>query len=91
MVERVAAVASAAFTVVLLPHAVGDWPRLITLLLCCLALVWLFACSSVYHIVSWSPSTRPPMRQNPAPVRRAARSAVDPAPLHATRPSRKAA
>ena len=51
-----AAVASAIFAVVLLPHAVGDWPRLTTLLLYCLALLWLFACSSVYHIVTWSPS-----------------------------------
>lgn len=51
----VAALAAAVFTVVLLPHAVGDWPRLTTLLYC-LALVWLFACSSVYHIVTWSPS-----------------------------------
>ena len=53
--NMVAAVAAAVFTVVLLPHAVGDWPRLTTLLLYCLALVWLFACSSAYHIVTWSP------------------------------------
>jgi channel protein (hemolysin III family) len=48
----VAALAAAVFTVVLLLHADGDWPRLITLLLYCLALVWLFACSSVYHIAT---------------------------------------
>jgi hemolysin III len=52
----VAAVGAAAFTVVLLPHAVGDWLRLTTLLLYCLASVWLFAWSAIYHVVTWSPS-----------------------------------
>ena len=37
----------------------------------------------------WSPSTRPPTRQNPADAHRGARSDVGPAQLHATRPSKR--
>ena len=54
--HAVAAVAAAVFTLALVPHAVGDWSRLTTLLLYCLASVWLFACSAIYHVVTWSPS-----------------------------------
>lgn len=51
-----AAGAAAIFAVMLLPHAAGDWLRFTTLSVYCLALVWLFACSSIYNMVPWSPS-----------------------------------
>jgi hemolysin III len=53
--HAVAAMAAAVFGLALVPHAGGDWSRLTTLLLYCLASVWLFACSAVYHLVTWSP------------------------------------
>jgi predicted membrane channel-forming protein YqfA (hemolysin III family) len=46
------AVAAAIFTLALVSHVVGDWPRLTTLLLYCLVLVWLFGCSAIYHVVT---------------------------------------
>jgi hemolysin III len=54
--HAVAGVVAAGFTLALVPYVVGDWLRLTTLLLYGLASVWLFACSAVYHIVTWSPS-----------------------------------
>ena len=53
--NAMAAVAAAIFTLALVPQRVGDWSRLATLLLYSLASVWLFACSAIYHVVTWSP------------------------------------
>ena len=57
-----AAIAAAVYAVMLLPLAGGDWLRLTTLSVYCVALVWLFACSAVYHILAWSPSRRKLLR-----------------------------
>jgi len=53
--HAVAAGAAAVFTVMVVPHAVGDWLRLTTLTVYCLAQVWLFACSAIYHVLPWPP------------------------------------
>jgi hemolysin III len=53
-----AAVAASIFTVALVARCIGDTPMLSTMLLYGLSSVWLFACSAVYHIVTWSPGRR---------------------------------
>lgn len=56
--HAVAAVGAASFTVVLALRCVGDAPRLATMLLYGLSSVWLFGCSALYHVVTWTPTRR---------------------------------
>ena len=56
--HAVAAFGAAAFTVALVLRCLGDTPRLSTMLLYGLSSVGLFACSAVYHTVTWSPARR---------------------------------
>lgn len=51
-----AAFVAAGFTLALGLRCLDDGPRLLTMLLYGLASVLLFACSALYHIVSWQPS-----------------------------------
>ena len=60
--HAVAAVGAAAFTVALVVRCLGDAPRLSTMLLYGLSSVGLFACSAVYHIITWSPARRKILR-----------------------------
>lgn len=53
-----AAVGAAAFTVLLVERSLGDAPRLSSMLLYGLTSVWLFACSAIYHMVTWTPARR---------------------------------
>jgi hemolysin III len=50
------------FTVVLVLRCLGDVPRLSVMLLYGLSSVVLFACSALYHIVTWSPARRSLLR-----------------------------
>lgn len=51
-----------AFTIALVVRCLGDVPRLSTMLLYGLSSVGLFACSAVYHMVTWSPARRRMLR-----------------------------
>jgi hemolysin III len=57
-----AAFVAAAFTVALVARCYGDSPRLLTMLLYGLSSVGLFACSAVYHVVTWQPAHRKLLR-----------------------------
>jgi hemolysin III len=57
-----AAFGATAFTVALVVRCLGDVPRLSTMLLYGLASVGLFACSAVYHVITWSPERRKILR-----------------------------
>ncbi len=56
--HAVAAFGAAAFTVMLAVRCLGDAPRLSTMLLYGLSSVGLFACSALYHVVTWTPEHR---------------------------------
>ena len=56
--HAVAAVGATAFTVALVMRCLGDAPRLSTMLLYGLSSVGLFACSALYHVVTWTPERR---------------------------------
>jgi hemolysin III len=56
--HAVAAVGASVFTVLLVIRCLGDAPRLSTMLLYGLTSVWLFACSAIYHVVTWTPARR---------------------------------
>jgi hemolysin III len=60
--HAVAAVGAAVFTVALVVRCLGDAPRLSTMLLYGLSAVGLFACSAVYHVITWSPARRKILR-----------------------------
>jgi hemolysin III len=60
--HAVAAFGAAAFTAALVVRCLGDVPRLSTMLLYGLISVGLFACSAVYHVVTWSPARRRMLR-----------------------------
>ena len=60
--HAVAAFGAAAFTAALAVRCLGDGPRLSTMLLYGLSSVGLFACSAVYHMVTWSPARRKILR-----------------------------
>ena len=60
--HAIAAFGAAAFTVALAARCLGDVPRLSTMLLYGLSMVGLFACSAVYHVVTWSPKRRKILR-----------------------------
>lgn len=60
--HALAAVGALAFTVALGRYAVGDTLRLATVLLYGICSVWLFACSALYHVVTWSPPRRALLR-----------------------------
>jgi hemolysin III len=60
--HAVAAFGAAGFTVALAVRCLGDVPRLSTMLLYGLSAVGLFACSAVYHVVTWSPGRRKLLR-----------------------------
>jgi hemolysin III len=56
--HALAAFGAAAFTVMLAVRCLGDAPRLSTMLLYGLSSVGLFACSALYHVVTWTPGRR---------------------------------
>jgi len=56
--HAVAAVGAAAFTAILVARCVGDSPRLATMLLYGITSIWLFACSAMYHTITWTPGRR---------------------------------
>jgi hemolysin III len=56
--HAVAALATGMFTVLLVLRCLGDTPRLSTMLLYGLSSVWLFGCSALYHIITWTPARR---------------------------------
>ena len=56
--HAVAALGAGIFTVLLVLRCLGDAPRLSTMLLYGLSSVWLFGCSALYHIVTWTPVRR---------------------------------
>jgi hemolysin III len=60
--HAVAAFVAAAFTIALVVRCLGDVPRLSTMLLYGLTSVGLFACSALYHVVTWSPARRKVLR-----------------------------
>jgi hemolysin III len=51
-----------AFTVALVGRCISDGPRLSVMLLYGISSVVLFACSALYHIVTWSPGRRSLLR-----------------------------
>jgi hemolysin III len=60
--HAVAAVVAAAFAVALVIRCIDDGPRLSTMLLYGLASVGLYACSAVYHVITWPPARRQRLR-----------------------------
>ena len=56
--HAVAAIGAAVFTLVLAARCLGDAPRLATMLLYGFTSIWLFACSALYHVVTWTPGRR---------------------------------
>jgi hemolysin III len=60
--HAVAALGAVALTVGLVVRCLGDGPRLSLMLLYGLTSVGLFACSALYHVVTWTPARRKVMR-----------------------------
>jgi hemolysin III len=60
--HALAAFGAAAFTVALVVRCLSDAPRLSTMLLYGLSSVGLFACSAVYHVITWTPERRKILR-----------------------------
>src|SRR5262249_29291872 len=60
--HAVAALGAAVFGVALVSRCLGDEPRLATMLLYGLSSLWLFACSAIYHVITWSPERRKLLR-----------------------------
>ena len=60
--HAVAAVGALAFTALLVARCLGDAPRLSTMLLYGLSSVGMFACSAVYHMITWGPEHRKLLR-----------------------------
>ena len=57
-----AAIGATAFTIALVVRCLGDTPRLSTMLLYGLTSIVLFVCSTVYHVVTWTPERRKILR-----------------------------
>ncbi|MGE3912113.1 MAG: hemolysin III family protein [Chloroflexota bacterium] len=60
--HAVAAVGAAVFTIMLIVECLDDTSRLSSMILYGLTSVLLFACSAVYHVVTWSPAKRRVLR-----------------------------
>lgn len=53
---------AAILTIALAIRCLGDGPRLATMMLYGITSIGLFACSSLYHVITWTPSRRKIMR-----------------------------